>query len=106
MCFGLCNARATFCRLVDRIFGDIKQKYCLLYIDDFSVFLKSFAEHLIHLEEVLRRLKESGLKVKPSKCAFGQLCITILGHKVSEKGLSPDPEKAKSLQDFPRPHNL
>lgn len=97
MCFVLCNAPATFCRPVDRIFGDIKQEYCLLYTDDSFVFSTSFAEHLIRLEEVLRRLKESGLKFKPSKCALGMSCITFLGHQVSKEGLPPDQEKVKSI---------
>lgn len=40
VCFGLTNAPATFCRVVDRIFGDIKQKFCLLYIMIFSFIQK------------------------------------------------------------------
>lgn len=54
MCFGINNAGATFCRLVDKIFGDIKQRYCLLCIDDFSVHSKTSADHLLHSEEVLK----------------------------------------------------
>lgn len=46
ICLGLTNAPATFCKLVDKIFGDIKQNFCLLYIDDCSIFSQQFNEHL------------------------------------------------------------
>lgn len=106
MCFGLTNAPATFCGLVDRIFGNIEQKFCLLYIDDFSVFSKTFDEHLHQVEEVLKRLRDAGLKVKPANYAFGKSSITFLVHKVSKHGLAPDPKKVKAIQDFPTPCNL
>lgn len=105
MCFGLTNAPATFCGLEDKIFGDIKQNFCLLYIDDFSVYSQTFDEHLIHLEEVLQMLRSAVLKVKPAKCAFGESSITFLGHKLPTDGLSPDPEKVKSIHLFYRPSN-
>ena len=44
--------------------------FCKLYIDDIMVHSKTFEEHLIHLEEIFKRLKEANLKIKPSKCKF------------------------------------
>ena len=106
MSFGLCNAPATFCRVVDRLFGDFKQDFCLLYIDDFFVYSSNFEDHLIHVERVLQRLENSGLKIKPSKCFFGLPKITFLGHQISAAGIAPDPEKVSAILKFPRPVNL
>lgn len=78
MCFGLTNAPATFCRVVDKIFGDSKQRYCLLCIDDFSVYTETVANHMAHLEEVLKRLRDSDLKVKPKKCESLKLRFLVM----------------------------
>ena len=50
------------------------------YIDDILVTGSSNKEHLERLEEVLKRLKEYGLRVKKSKCDFFQSLVKYLGH--------------------------
>lgn len=90
MPFGLGKAPTTFSRIVDTIFKDVKMKYLLPYLDDFTVYSATFQDHLFHLEEVLRRLASAGLEVKPSKCFFGQTKIAFLGHSISAGGVEPD----------------
>ncbi|KAL2098386.1 hypothetical protein ACEWY4_007593 [Coilia grayii] len=67
MPFGLCNAPATFQRLMERIFGDQQCQTLLLYLDDIVVFSSSVDQHLERLELVLGRLQQEGLKAKLSK---------------------------------------
>jgi RNase H-like domain found in reverse transcriptase/Integrase zinc binding domain/Integrase core domain len=50
-------------------------------------------------------LKEAGLKAKISKCQFAQTSVTFLGHIISADGVRPNPEKVKSIVDFPSPKN-
>ena len=52
MLFGLCNAPATFQRLMNTALGDILWKFVMDYIDDISVYSKTWEEYLQHLEEV------------------------------------------------------
>eukprot|EP00731_Ephydatia_muelleri_P014191 Em0007g1501a len=66
MPFGLCNAPATFQRLMDKVLSGLKWYSCLVYIDDIV------ENHLYNLVGVLKRLREAGLKVKPSKCSLCQ----------------------------------
>lgn len=106
VCFRLCNAPATLCRLLTKFVETSNKNLCDLYVNDFFMFSKSFAQHSIHLEKVLRRLKKLRLKVKPSKCAFGKSRITVLGHKVSKEELCHDPGKVTSNQYFPQLHNF
>eukprot|EP00731_Ephydatia_muelleri_P031295 Em0022g809a len=78
MPFGLCNAPATFQRLMDRVLGGLKWSSCLVYFDDIIVIGSTFSEHLKHLAAVLTHLRQSGLKLNPTKCKLCQQQVTFL----------------------------
>ena len=103
MPFGLCNAPATFQRLMDLVLAGLQWSQCLVYIDDVIILGRSFEEHLDNLKQVFQRLREAGLKVKPSKCAFFQHEVTYLGHIISNNGVSADPEKVARVTSWPVP---
>jgi len=56
------------------------------------------------LRQVLDRLRDVGLKIKPSKCLLFQEQIKFLGHKVSRNGVELLDEKIEAIQNWPRPH--
>ena len=93
MPFGLCNAPATFERLMDRVLCGMRWSRCLVYLDDVISFGKTISEALLRLEEVLARLSEFGLQLKAKKCTFMQTEVAFLGHIVGRTGLACDPEK-------------
>ena len=103
MPFGLCNAPATFQRLMDKVLSGLKCYSCLVYIDDILVVVDSFENHLYNLVGVLKRLMEAGLKVKPSKCSLCQREVQYLGHVVSAEGISTDPTKVEAICNWPTP---
>lgn len=103
MPFGLCNAPATFQRLMDGIFGAMNFQEVLLYLDDILVFGHTFEETLERLERVLSLLKKNGLKVKPSKCHLFHEEVTYLGHIVSADGVKTDPRLTSAVKDWPVP---
>ena len=61
--FGLCNAPATFCRLMDRILSVLHWETCLFYLDDIIVFAVTWEEHLDRLRQVFERLRHAKLKL-------------------------------------------
>ena len=71
MPFGLCNAPATFQRLMDAVLAGLQWSSCLVYLDDVIVPGKTFGEHLMNLKTVLDCLRQAGLKLHPAKCQFG-----------------------------------
>ena len=105
MPFGLCNAPASFQRMMNGIFGDMVGKTLLVYLDDITVFTKTFKEHLIILEQVFKRLREEGLYLKPKKCTFAADRVTFLGFIVDKDGLRTDPAKVEAIASYPRPRN-
>ena len=60
-------------------------------------------EHLDHLKQVFQRLRRFGLKLHPGKCKFAQPEVRYLGHIISGRGIEPDPDKVKAVQEFPVP---
>ena len=70
MPFGLCNAPATFQRLMEVVLKGLVRNSCLVYLDDILVVGQTFQEHLLNLNKVFSRLRDAGLRLKPSKCQF------------------------------------
>ena len=103
MPFGLCNAPATFQRLMDLVLAGLQWSSCLVYIDDVIIVGRSFSEHLQNLQAVFERLQLANLKLQPSKCVFFQKEVKFLGHIVSEKGVAADPEKTNKVASWPVP---
>lgn len=105
MPFGLCNAPATFQRLMDLVLTGLKWSSCLVNLDDVIVVGRSFADHLGNLHMVLTHLCEAGLKLKPKKCSFCLPQVEFLGHIVSVQGVSTDPAKVEKVKSWPVPRN-
>ena len=106
MPFGLCNAPATFQRLMERCMGEMNLRDCLIYLDDVIIFSTTFEEHLERLEAVFERLKDHNLKLKASKCEFMKSRVTYLGHVVSENGIETDPDKTEAVRTWPIPRTV
>ena len=106
MPFGLCNAPATFQRLMENCFGDINMQSCLIYLDDIVVFSRTFKEHVERLSLVFERLVEAGLKLSPAKYRLFQDKIKNLRHIVSSEGIATDSEKIRCVKDWPVPQTL
>ena len=105
MPFGLATAPATLMPLMTIVFSGMLSTTCLVYHDDIIVFGQNFIEMLGRLDTALERLGQVNLKLKPSKCAFGKTSVNCLDHVISDKGISPDPEKLCRIKEWPRPHN-
>ena len=84
MPFGLCNAPATFQRLMQNCLGELNLTYCLIYLDDVIVYSKTSEEHLQRMRVIFDHLREHGLKLKPTKCDLFRTELIYLVHHVSK----------------------
>ena len=105
MPFGLCNAPATFQRVMNDMFKDMIGKVLFVYIDDITIYTQSFKEHMEVLEEVLRRIRENGMFLKPKKCTIASEEIHMLGHIINSKGIKTDPAKISAVKNYPAPQS-
>ena len=103
MPFGLCNAGATFQRLMDIVMSGLNLEICLVYLDEIVVYAKTPEQHLQRLATVVGRLSDAGLKLKPEKCRFFRRRAQFLGHVISHEGIGTDPEKIQAVVEWPRP---
>ena len=83
MPYGLKNARATYQRLVNKMFSKQIGRNMEVYVDDMLVKSKEELTHLDDLKETFTTLKQYQMRLNPSKCVFGVASRKFLGFMVS-----------------------
>lgn len=63
----------------------------------------TWEEHLVHIEEVMKWLKDAGLTVRAQKCQFGGKEVTYLRHKIGNGKIKPLETKVVSIREWPVP---
>ena len=106
MPFGLCNAPATFQRLMNHILRKYLGDFVLVYLDDIIIYSKIWKGHLNHLRIVFEALRGAGLMVKIKKCDFAKKELKFLEHIISREGIRTDPEKIEKMVSMGSPKNL
>jgi hypothetical protein len=106
MPYGLTNAPLTFQSLMSSIFKPFLRKFVLVFFYDTLIYIKSWEEHVQHVDIVLQPLEEQQLYANPSKCAFEVQEVECLGHIVSHEGVKLDPNKIKAMREWPIPKTL
>lgn len=125
MTFGLRNAAQTFQRFINNTVlagieqlcydnisyknnGDniIGQSFLSGYLDDVIVGSDNEAIHREHLRLLFERFEKYKMSINLAKCVFGEPKIEFLGYEVSERGISPLPEKVKAIDLYPKPETI
>jgi transposase InsO family protein len=103
MPMGLKNSPSTFQRVMDNVLRDLQNTICLVYLDDIIIFSTSLQEHMVNMEKVFLRLRESNFKIQMDKSEFLKLETAYLGHIISKDGIKPNSDKIAAIQKFPIP---
>jgi hypothetical protein len=104
--FGLTNAPATFMTLMNDIFRQYLDEFVIVYLDDILIYSKTKEEHLQHVRLVLETLRKHHLYAKAKKCELIRNKVKYTGHYISEEGITVDPRKITTIQDWPAPTNV
>ncbi len=69
--FGLCNALATFPRLMNHVLEPCSNNFFLVYLDDICVYSEAHEQHIEHLRLILQKHRDHQLSIKMPKCFWG-----------------------------------
>ena len=100
MPFGLCNAGATFQRVMDKI---VPRRLARVYLDDIIVPGKTFEEALASLREVFQAIREAKFLLHPRKIHLFRRKLPYLGRVVDKDGIHPDPGRVQKVAEWPVP---
>eukprot|EP00253_Pinus_taeda_P003430 PITA_03430 len=104
--FDLTNAPATFMYLMNSVLHPYLDNFVIVLINDILVSSKNEEEHVEHLVEVLRFLRENQLYDKLNKCSFFHKEVHYLGHVVSKEGIAIDLKKIRVIIDWVDPKTV
>ena len=99
MAFGLCNASATFQRLMNHILRDVLGKKAVVYPDDVIIFSDTFEEHLADIHIVFYLIRSAEL-LKVTKCQFINESVDYLDHVISRAEIAPNTAKTDKIANY------
>ena len=99
---GLKNAPGTCQKLLNIVLRGM-HKFSGSLLDDIVIFDKDPETHMMHVRQVLERLRGSGLTANKAKCIFAENRLVILGHLLENGRIYPDPSKVKVLSEMAMP---
>ncbi|GKF68636.1 reverse transcriptase domain-containing protein [Tanacetum coccineum] len=106
MPLGLKNARATYQRLVDKVFSDQIGRNLEAYVDDMVIKSTAKEDMLQDIQEIFNRFRSVNMKLNPKKCSFGVKEDPFLGHFITKQGIRANPSKVKAVTDLEPPRTL
>ena len=105
MPFGLINVGDTFQRAMDITFWGFIGHSVVVYLDDVTFFSKKREDHAFHLKQFFYRCRKHGISLNLKKSIFKILEGKLLGHIISKKEISIDPERIEVKSHISLPHN-
>ena len=102
--FGITNLPAIFQAMMNEILRDlINKEKVAVFVDDVLVETETEEGHDKIVEEILRRLEENDLYIKPEKCVWKVRKIGFLGVVIGPKGIEMEEEKVDEVLSWPEP---
>ena len=106
MPFGLSQSPPWFMNFMTRTLDGIDNRRIFVFIDDIVIVSETVEIHEDLIRKVFTRLREVGLRLKPSKCEFLCRSIKFLGLLLDKKGLRTDPSKIEAVRTYPEPDSI
>jgi len=107
MFFGMTNLPATFQAMMNEILRDlIDEGKVAAFVDNVLVGTEMEEGHDEIVKEILRRLEENDLYIKPEKCVWKVRKIGFLGVVIGPDGIEMEKEKVEGVLSWPEPKNV
>jgi len=107
MFFEITNSPATFQAMMNKILRDlINERKVAVFVNDVLVGTETEEGHDEIVEEILRRLEENNLYIKPEKCVWKARKIRFLEIIIEPNGIEIETEKVNEVLSWPQPKNV
>ena len=107
MFFGLTNLPATFQAMMNNILRDlINIGEVATFMNDILVGTEDEKKHNEIVEEILRRMEENDLNIKPKKCVWKTREIDFLGLVMESGEIKMQEKKVAEVLEWPRPKTV
>jgi len=116
MFFGLTNSPATFQTMMNSVFTqEIAEQWLTIYMDNMAIHMAKLPDetnkqhlqrHRELVKQILAKLQEHNLFLKPEKCTFKQPTIKFLGVNVDQGTVQMDNTKIVKVKNWITPHNV
>ena len=104
MFFGLTNSLATFQAMMNELLRDlINTEKVATFINNVIIGMETEEEYDKLVVEVIKRLEENDLYVKPEKCRWKVREVGFLGVVIGPEGIKMEEEKVKGVLEWPTP---
>uniref|UniRef100_A0A1I7UWV7 RNA-directed DNA polymerase n=2 Tax=Caenorhabditis tropicalis TaxID=1561998 RepID=A0A1I7UWV7_9PELO len=103
--FGLVTSPAVFQATMESVVGESLGQCAFVYVDDLLIASESIDQHVLDLENILIRIRKSGMKLRAKKCRIAQKEVEYLGHNITPEGVKTQETKVEKMKKFSRPTN-
>lgn len=104
--FGVTNGVACFQREMIKFVQEESLQATFPYLDNITICGKDQEDHDVNLKAFLEAAERKNITYNNDKSVFSTRCLSILGYRIEEGEIRPDPERFRSLRELPVPHNL
>jgi hypothetical protein len=104
--FGVTNGVACFQQVINDIIRSENLQNTFAYVDDLTICGNSQEDHDENLRRFRGAVEKYGLTLNEDKCKFNRTSITLLGHVIENKKVSPDLERMRPLMEMPVPSDM
>ena len=102
--FGLTTSPGIFQKVIDKVIENLTGVRS--YQDDIIVFGETKKEHDQRLLSLLKALQSYNVKINAKKSVFGVTSLDYLGYSIDGKGIHPNMDRVKALQNAPKPTSV
>ena len=104
--YGVKNISIVFTSLMNKVLQGALNSYCFAWIDDICIYSETFEQHLIHVEDILKRLRDANLTIEARKAHIAKKSVRFIGFILDKTGIKPDPANIEKVVKFKRPTDV
>ncbi|GJX88081.1 reverse transcriptase domain-containing protein [Tanacetum coccineum] len=106
MPFGVKNARATYHRLMDKVFKIQVRRNMEACVGDMVIKSMDEEDMMSVIQETFETVRKINMKLNPKKRSFEMKEGQLLGHIVSKQGIKANPTKVQALTSLKCPKTI